>query len=303
MKSFSWQKWLRTSARLQVVSVIVAIFVWFVVHSGQQVTENKRFDVEVINLPPHLGLVVSTTPSFQVTLEGSLHRIRSFEPSSIPYLLDLSSGRRGRNIVNIDLSLLQLPSGVRAFNPLPSRLELQLDDLSKREMQVQIDPQGRPASGFVLKEVRVEPNPIQISGPKSEIEKLIEIRLPLDVENKKDSFTTSLVVDLPHPSLRSIEAVVVEAVFSQQNLQREFSSVAVRAIGAAGLEASLQPQEATVRVRGSEKAIESFQENLYIEVPVAGLSAGRYRLRGSLPKGVNLEIMELKPESFIVDLR
>ena len=192
----SFQKWFFSKARLQIFSIIVAFVAWFAVHSGQQIQERVAFEISYENLDPQLIFKREPPKEFRVILQGSLNRLKNIMDEPKVYIVDLSRAEEGRDVFDVDLSQLDLPMDVRAENPIPQSIEVQLEKLEKREVMVKLEPQGTPAKGFALTNHRVFPQSVEVFGPTSILQALSEIRLPVSVDQKKENFSLPLPLNL-----------------------------------------------------------------------------------------------------------
>lgn len=298
----SFLDWLQNKGRLQIFSVILALIAWFAVHSGQTIRQRTEFPIQYVNIPPQLSFSSEAISKIQVTLTGTLHRLRSLDPKEIPYIVDLSNYSAGRYYVDIDPSNLKLPFDVRAIAVSPRRLELVFDELMKKEVPVKVTLDGVVKPGFVLTNLEMSPDPIQIQGPKSVVEGIEDLQLKLNIEGKSESFSTSLPVEWSDSQIHSVDTVLVEAKISKTNVEQKFDHVEVVAEGADAKKISINPAFASVIIRGPESALIDAKDKIQIFVSVQGLEKGRYRLRGDLKVSPEVSIVSMSPESFIVEV-
>jgi hypothetical protein len=297
----SFQNWLFSKARLQVLSVVLAFIAWFAVHSGQQVQERVAYKIRYENLQPQLVFKKEPPTEFRIILKGSLNRLRAILEKPRVYALDLSRSEEGRDVFDIDLAQLDLPLDVRAENPIPQTIEIQLERLERKEIGLKLDLRDVPAKGYVLTQSRVFPGSIEVFGPSSLLRSMNEIRLEVSLDQKKESFSLPLRLDL-HPSLKtSVSQVVAELSIEGVTKEQEITGVKVRPRGEVR-EVKISPEVARVLLRGSEEQLKTVADRLLVEVPVDGLKRGRYRIRGDLKLATGVQVVSIFPESFIVEV-
>lgn len=300
---FNFKEWFRARGRLQVLSVVLAMVAWFVVSSGQTVKQKFEFNLQYSNLPSNLVFVTTPPQKLRVTLVGSLHRLRGLEPETMPYVVDLSGARAGPNSIEIETSFLRLPLDVRVLNPNPRRLDFQLEELARKDVPLDIEMQGKLAAGFLVSKIELTPPLVQLMGPASVIEKISSIPVSINVEGKTESFTTSIPIQWKNTEIRSVDSVLAEVMISQLNVEKEFNEVAVTALGSSDQRITIQPSVATVRVRGSQDAIDALTQKIKVVVSVEGLQKGRYRIRGQLDTADDVVLLKMLPDSFIVEVK
>jgi len=294
--------WIQNKGRLQIFSVILALIAWFAVHSGQTIRQRTEFPIQYINLPVQLSFAKEPPSRIQVTLTGTLHRLRGLDTKEIPYVVDLSSYEAGRFFIDIDSSNLRLPFDVRPISVTPRRIEVSFEEMMKKELPVRVVVDGVLKPGYVLTSIETTPDPIQVQGPKSMVEGLKEVELRLNVEGRSESFSTSLPIDWSGSRIHSVETVLVEAKISKTNVEQRFEKVEVVAEGGEDKKVTINPSFASLVIRGPESALPDASEKLKIMVSVLGLEKGRYRLRGSLNLSPDVSIVSMNPESFIVEV-
>lgn len=297
----SFQKWFFSKARLQIFSIIVAFVAWFAVHSGQQIQERVAFEIRYENLDPQLIFKREPPKEFRVILQGSLNRLKNIMDEPKVYIVDLSRAEEGRDVFDVDLSQLDLPMDVRAENPIPQSIEVQLEKLEKREVMVKLEPQGTPAKGFALTNHRVFPQSVEVFGPTSILQALSEIRLPVSVDQKKENFSLPLPLNLHSALKASVPQVIAEFQIAGITREQELKNVKVQARGEIQ-KTLITPQTARIVLRGSEDQLKKNSESIFVEVPVEGLNRGRYRIRGELKLLDGVQLVSISPESFIVEV-
>lgn len=296
-----FRKWFFLRGRLQILSLCVAFVAWFVVHSGQKVQQRQIFKVDYINMPSHLIFKKDPPKELRVLLTGSFYRVRSMSPANLSYTVDLSQARSGLNSVDVDLSNLRLPTDVFASNPVPRRLEFQLEELQRKEVPVRVEFVGEPAEAHSVTKVQVTPNPIQLVGPASSIEEIHEISVKVPLDRRSDNFSTSVLLNLDLPQTQSVEAVFVEVEISRLDQERVIQSAPV-SISDASKKAKVSPSEARLILRGSSDKLADIQNHLRVLIPVEGLGRGRYRVRAQVKLTEGVQLVAIHPESFIVEV-
>ncbi|PIR21806.1 MAG: hypothetical protein COV44_11325 [Deltaproteobacteria bacterium CG11_big_fil_rev_8_21_14_0_20_45_16] len=294
--------WFFKSGRMQLVAVFLAFVAWISVQSGQTVRQRMRFPLDYQNLPNSLVLKKEGPKEVQVTLIGPLHRIRSIDREASAYVIDLSNLRAGLQSFEIESSNFRLPFDVRALAPNPRRIDIELEELKKKEVPIEIIKKGDLAEGYSISKIHVTPDPLQLVGAAGVLDQINRIPLELDVSNRSESFSTSLLVDPKLPGVKTVDSVFVEVEVSRLNVEIVLESVPVILKGLdPQLKAKITPETAKVILEGTNGDVESLKDKLRVEVSAEGLQKGRYRLRGNLNQE-STTLPRIDPESFIVEI-
>jgi len=297
------KNWAERKGRLQALAIILALLSWFLVHSSQTIKQRVNYPVSYV-LPINLLFKNEPPQELQVTLIGSFHRLRRIDPNANPYVVDLSDATVGKQSVEVDLSNLKLPYDIRASNASPRILQFELEEMVRKDVPVEVVPQGQPKEGYVISKIDPSPNPIQVVGPASAVDRLKKVSVPVDVAGKSQSFTSTVLLDLKTSELKTVESVLVSVELSRVNEEKKFSNVPVQAEGLeTGFSAEIIPPVATVSLKGTEADIQSLEDSVNVYVPVKGLKKGRYRIRGKLDLKSDINVLSVEPDSFIVEIK
>lgn len=299
-KKWNLREWFYDRGFFMVLALALAILAWLFVHSGQITRLERSLKIEYINLP--LSLTYSKPPpqEIQVLVTGSFHRVRSLESEDLTYLVDLRNSKVGRKVTEVDLARMRLPFDIRISNPNPARIELEFEELISREIPVHPVYQGKLGEGYVIESIRIEPDPVNVSGPQSVIESLEQLHVEVSLKGKTTSFTTQAKVT-SLPQVEAIDSVFVEVEIQEVNLQRTYREVPVKA-DSPKQSMRIIPETANLSLEGTQALLDAFEQKLFVNVPTEGLSQGKYRLRGTVQVPEGIKLLKLDPETFIVEV-
>ena len=92
--------------------------------------------------------------------------------------------------------------------------------IAEREFNVEVRPEGKPASAFVIKEIVVSPPKIKVQGPVSYLNEMEKLIVPVSVEGRRESFDIpirSLPVDQKVQPLGTVNIHVTIAASENSN--------------------------------------------------------------------------------------
>ncbi|MGN0389436.1 MAG: YbbR-like domain-containing protein [Wujia sp.] len=77
-----------------------------------------------------------------------------------------------------------------------STMKLNLEDKVTGQFPIKVVTTGSTKEGYAVSSSTANPNIVKIEGPKSAVEKITEVRVAVDVEGKKESFSTESEIAL-----------------------------------------------------------------------------------------------------------
>jgi YbbR domain-containing protein len=166
----------------KVLAVVIAVFLWGVVHGTSSV--ERGFDLPIVlqAVPDDLVVTDQTSDQINVRVRGSRTAMRFFDDSKIEYAIDLSGAKVGLAEFDLDVGRIDLPRGLEPVSRSPARVEVTLQPRATKVVKVRPDVAGEPPAGFVLEGVDVEPERVKITGARSEVLRLSEVVTePIDV--------------------------------------------------------------------------------------------------------------------------
>ena len=188
---------------LKLVSTLVAVLLWLVV-AGERVVERvMRAPVEFQNLPAGLELVGNPPDTVEVRLRGSSGALSRMAAGDMSAVLDLSTARPGRRLFHITASQVAVPYGIEIVQVGPSTLTVEFEMSGIRRVPVEPDVDGRPADGYEVTDVRIDPDTVEVAGPESALKRLqAAITEPVSVVDQTRPIREVVTIGVPDASLR-----------------------------------------------------------------------------------------------------
>ncbi len=181
-----------------IFSVIFVTGVWFSVSKGVDTLATLEIPVVYMNRDPAMEIVKTSGNTVSLELEGSGALIKSIKPDQIQVKLDLSKSKVGPNTFTITRESISLPPGIILKRVTPPVVDVDLDVLIKKELPVQIDWVGKLADNFILTDVTIKPETVEIIGGKRMLEKLSTIyteKVSLNNLESKGNITANLALN------------------------------------------------------------------------------------------------------------
>jgi hypothetical protein len=219
---------LGANPRTKLLSALVAVGVWLYVQSEQVVTEKVRAEI-VYRLPESLVPVQPPPASLTLTVEGSRNAVRRMASAPMSLTVDLASLAAGEHSVDLSEYPLQgiLPTA-RIVDRAPAAIAVELDTLTTRVLPVKAVTNGAPGAGYGVQAVHVDPDRVEISGPKKVIDGLDGLATAsIDVEGLTSDRTLDVRLDPPRGVDCAVREVHVWLEVAAEAEQAVFASVPV----------------------------------------------------------------------------
>jgi YbbR domain-containing protein len=159
---------------LKVLSVALAVVLFIVVHSEKQSVVQGTVGVSYSS--PAGRLLESKPPAtLLVGVAGPVSRLQRFHIEELPAVsIDLTDVKEG--YFKFREELLALPSGLRLAFVRPDGFTVRYEPTLQRRLALRLMVQGEPGAGFRVAGRRVRPSRIMVTGPRSVVQGLSELR-------------------------------------------------------------------------------------------------------------------------------
>jgi YbbR domain-containing protein len=297
------RSWIFENSGLKVISLILGVSLWYIV-AGERGTEIVlSIPLEFQNVAEGLEVIAESAQQVDVRLRGSSEFLRGLSPQEIQAAVDLTDALPGDNTVYLTPGQVDKPYGVRVMRVTPASVNLTIEPVSQRRVRAVPRVVGKPATGFVLASIDLDPPEIMVSGPISRLANLEQVATePISAEGLRETYSQSLRVLIDDPFVRLPDGNTVEVTLEvqEERIQRELSPVPISK-SPSSAEVTLTPASLTIVIAGPRSVVERLRpEHLQARVNVDGLDPGDHRLAPHievrLPDGVDIEIISVVPE-------
>jgi YbbR domain-containing protein len=164
-----------SNIRLLVLAAVIAAVLWGMAHGSSSV--ERGFDIPVVfhGLSEKLVITEQSADLVNVRVMGSRAALRNLSPSKMEYAVEVSGGRPGPAVYEVDVSHIELPRGARIVSRSPASIEVRFEPRGRKSVGVRVDVEGEPPEGFTLGPVTVEPPRVWLVGARSNVLRLSEV--------------------------------------------------------------------------------------------------------------------------------
>ncbi len=277
---------------IKAVALVITFALWLGV-TGLRAPVDARFKNIALNLRVSNNIDITNSPVQEVviTITGDKRKIDQIDPRDLVVLLDLTDVQAGERKVELNAESVgvELPTGVRIKEIVPSKIRVNLETVEERDVSVKVETEGTLAENFEIYSPTVSPPKVRVRGPSSFVKSLDSVSTEkVNVDNRQADFTAQQVeLNLVNPKVTLLDTVVSVSFKIGEKRGEKLYSVPVKMEN--------QSKTATVVLYGARSVLESVKtENLQVEI--FRNEAGENSLRLILPADVQdqVEIKKLK---------
>lgn len=280
---------MRRDAGLKIISVSLALIVWYNAGTKQSVEYNIRIPLEVRNLPSQFVLVGDIPESARIRVRGK-GKFFKFRMKEVMASIDASEAEPGLFLRPLTVQDVVLPPGSDAEIRevlAPRMVRAEVDRKVRRRVPVEPVLAGSPPQGYTtVGSPRVSPDSVDLVGPERFIGSLSTARLEdLELSRVRGEVNVKRRVDIS--GTQSIEAIPAEAqvtITVERVTEIELATVPVHVRSAGRNEVvSVTPNVVSVRLSGPASLLTSVSaDTLALLIEGAGLTPGNHNFRTDL---------------------
>ncbi|MEN2994037.1 MAG: CdaR family protein [Thermodesulfovibrio sp.] len=179
----TFRKFLSENLTFKLISIALAIFLWFFVTFKGQTETSLEVPVEFKNTPSGMEILKHNVKKVTISVSARERILKELMHNNVRVVIDLSNAKLGENLIPITKSSVKLPRGIEILRIEPSQIKIYLDEKSQKIVPVKVVLTGNPSKGFYVTSVSSEPSSIKIEGAKKELDRIRVIKTEtIDIE-------------------------------------------------------------------------------------------------------------------------
>ena len=280
------RKRLTVNFGLKILAFFIALFMWLIVVNIDDPVTDKTYtgipvqviNEEVVTSANRTYQIVDDTQEVSVTVTAQRSVLNDIKAEDIVAIADMKEMSLGTQIpIEVKIEGYKYDSAVSN----PRNLQIQIDDEAKNNFPITPTTLGTVREGYVIGELKANPEKVTIRGPKTVIDSINRVVAEVDVSGLSSDTEVEARLVLYDANNNVIdqsllannlgkEGLTVEVTLHQiKSVKVELdTSMVTAADGYKISEISVEPQE--VRISGSKSALARVTE---ISVPASALTA------------------------------
>lgn len=279
------------------VAVLLAFVLWLFVFGQQSPTNVPEFTRTLTNIPVEIigadreFQYLVTPSSVDIIIRGSQEFISSMVGREHRVTVDVRGIQEGIH----NLEVVTTIAGGSTQGITPNYVTVIIDPIITRDFTVTVETEGELPDGVSVEGIDINPNAIQLTGPKAELERVTSViaLLNLSEVTKTQSITVPIVImDIHNRNIDSLQSnisnVIIEVIVTETSNDEEFTINYINL--QEGFLVSISPDvvRATVPIDANLNAIQPY-------VDLDGLEEGTYTLQvQSNVAGINFDDIQVE---------
>jgi YbbR domain-containing protein len=292
---------------LKIVSVILAVGLWFYVYTSDYTEMSFNVPLKVVNLNENLA-AINETGLINVVLRGPNFSLKSISFNDIKINIDGSNFEVGEVKYRIKLTEIKVPAGITVVRVEPSEVHFIIDKLITKRVKVNPTFIGEPLKGYKIASVRINPESVQLQGSEKQLSSLDYVdTLPINLSSRYEPLVYSVGLKIPEGSkVVGNNQVEVIVKFTEDIVEYTVNDLELRFKGKKEyLKYELIDKDVIVRLKGrSDKLnLNNIKNVIELFLDVSNIDkGGTYLLKVERVLKSDIEIMEIKPEKVRVKI-
>lgn len=280
------KKRLTVNFGLKILAFFIALFMWLIVVNIDDPVTDKTYtgipvqviNEEVVTSANRTYQIVDDTQEVSVTVTAQRSVLNDIKAEDIVAIADMKEMSLGTQIpIEVKIEGYKYDSAVSN----PRNLQIQIDDEAKNNFPITPTTLGTVREGYVIGELKANPEKVTIRGPKTVIDSINRVVAEVDVSGLSSDTEVEARLVLYDANNNVIDQSLLANNLGKEGLTVEVTlhqiksvkvdldtSMVTAADGYKISEISVEPQE--VRISGSKSALARVTE---ISVPASALTA------------------------------
>jgi len=318
--------------QIKLLSVLSALLLWvFVVGVENFVyllpTEQP---VKVINLGQNVS-VANELSKVKVRYKATDSTGANVNSNNFDLFVDAQNLSEGTYLLEVEA--ISRDPKITVVSIEPSRLELDLEAITSKDIKLTSDVEGKPSKDYEVKDVKLSQDTIKISGAASVLSKITEMPIKISLDGTETAdFSRKITVEAPAEwnlsgKTVSFDPPVIQADIQVRKMPRSeinnntsnnvttndanpnlvkktFMADIVKEGQLSTSVKELLPQNILVTVEGEDSEIAKLtNDSIKLDLRVSAISKGVYTVQPAdivIPAGVKVNIVEFSPAEVAV---
>ncbi|MEK6528330.1 MAG: CdaR family protein [Nitrospirota bacterium] len=216
MKKSNINKFITTNPWLKLISLILAMALWFFVVSKGRSVITVDVPIGFKNVPAKLAVAGKPVP-VSISIEGQESVLNKLKEGDVSVILDLSGVKTGKVSLPVSIDKVTVPKAVNVIEILPLSVDLLIEEKVRKSVPVRPIIVGLPAEGFLIKAIEVTPSEVEIEGMRKDVARVYFVKTDIiDVTGVTGSIQHNIPLNLNNDSIITDTPAVEVNIFLQK---------------------------------------------------------------------------------------
>lgn len=211
---------------IKMLCLLMSFLLFLFVRYQKEYTKDYITKIQIKNTPSRLLIANHIPETITVTLKGFRDNVYEF-PTEFSAYIDLTNAAIGSNMYEVyldgDIDYTKMNISVS-----PNKIPIVLDELAYKTVPIEVPTVGVASLGLSVDNIIVNPSNTIISGPKTIISAIDEIKTyNIDLTDKYLDYSTISKLNLPKNVKSDVSRVNINVVFNKDVERVEFNDIAI----------------------------------------------------------------------------
>lgn len=182
---------------LKVVSILIAIVLWFYVNSIINPIKKREIIIpiryNIATLSKGLVMTEADAKEVRIVISGTQDELSKVDEKNIQATVDFSDIRQTGD-VKLPIAIQNPYHRINIESVYPKNVTVSIDNLVTIQKDVSVEINGNPKKGYIINNYQEEPNVISIKGAESDIKEISKCVAQLNLSLNDRSFKASVPV-------------------------------------------------------------------------------------------------------------
>lgn len=178
----------------KILALLLAVILWVYVMNEQNppVEQTVNVKLEVRNVAQGL-ILAQSTEYVKIRYRGPRSIIAGLHQQDLEVYVDARGLEEGQHVLPVKTGI---PGGLEVIEVVPNTVEIRLESQITRTLAVVPKFTGSTPPGIVINKIEVVPAQVRITGPRSKVETVSAVVLPVDMSGVGKN---TVLEGVPHP--------------------------------------------------------------------------------------------------------
>ncbi|MBN2333034.1 MAG: hypothetical protein JXO49_02890 [Deltaproteobacteria bacterium] len=216
---------------LKILSVILAVLLWFVVIGESKNELGMDVPIEFQGIAQDVTIAGDIPSTIHIRLKGSATLLRPLTKKPPFFSIDLAGAKVGDNVILLgEHQLKNLSLGINVVDITPPTITLTLDTIIEKRLPVVIETSGSLPRGYQIANMSTMPEFAVVRGTKRYLQKIDKITTkPIDLSTIEQQLSREVALSYLPEKIKSIDPLTVKVfiAISEERTQRSIKGVRI----------------------------------------------------------------------------
>jgi YbbR domain-containing protein len=216
-------RFLTKNTTIKIISLILAIILWVFVKSKSGGEVGLVVPLEFYRVPSSLIVTNVTDEAINVRITGSVIQLQRLPTREMRARIDLSRARPGTNSFDILPDNFNISKALDITQISPSSVKVDLDHVLEKMVHVKPVVQGKPARGYRVSKITVDPPYINMQGARSQLVGLKEVLTEeVDISDLKETMEVEVSLQIADLRLKKpVKRMVAVTIVVEEERKKQ----------------------------------------------------------------------------------